>query len=123
MKKEIKNMFKFVIYSLASILPAISLAQNLSGIRTLLIDVGDLIRIAQPIVFGLALLYFFWGIATFILNAGDAKLREEGKQRMIWGVIAMFVLVSIFGIINYLGILTGINPCGNNLPGCIPGTP
>lgn len=119
MDKNIKN-FKFIMYSLMYISPVLSLAQNLTGIKLLVGDVGDIVDLLRPIVVGLALLYFFWGIATFILNAGDSKLREEGKQRMIWGIVAMFVLIAIWGIIDYIGILTGINTCGNGslAPGC-----
>ena len=47
----------------------------------------------------LALLFFFWGLAQFILKSGDAASHEEGKNKMVWGVIALFVMVSIWGIV------------------------
>ncbi len=62
----------------------------------------DLIYSALPLVIGIALLVFFWGLAKFILRAGDEKAREEGKQIMKWGIIALFVLVSVWGIIEFL---------------------
>lgn len=61
---------------------------------------GDLINLATPIVVALALLYFFWGLAQYILNSSDDKKQKEGKNIMIWGIIALFVMVSVWGIIN-----------------------
>lgn len=55
-----------------------------------------------PLVFGLALLAFLWGLSMLIFYAGDAAKRSEGKQIMIWGVIALFVMVSVWGLVNLL---------------------
>jgi hypothetical protein len=59
----------------------------------------DLITTAMPVLSGVALLIFFWGLATFIRNSGDAGKHQEGKDLMIWGVIAFFVLFALWGII------------------------
>ena len=68
--------------------------------RTLL----PLIDSATLLMASLALLVFFWGLARFIFkigSGGDAKAVAEGKQLMIWGVIAIFVMVSIWGILRF----------------------
>lgn len=62
----------------------------------------DLVTTAIPVVAGLALVVFFWGLAKFILKADDVKAREEGRQVMKWGIVALFVLVSVWGIIFFL---------------------
>jgi hypothetical protein len=54
------------------------------------------------LVLALALLFFFWGVAKFILNADNDEKRTEGKKVMIWGIIALFVMVSVWGLINIL---------------------
>ena len=72
-----------------------------------------------PIFFALALVYFFWGVAQFILNdAGNDKTREEGKKKIIWSVVALFVFVSIYGILNFIGDLIDIKP---GTPTVLPG--
>ncbi|OHA93375.1 MAG: hypothetical protein A3D37_02125 [Candidatus Zambryskibacteria bacterium RIFCSPHIGHO2_02_FULL_38_22] len=63
-------------------------------------------NILIPLAFTLALLFFFWGVAKYIWSAGDAK--EEGKKIMVWGVIALFVMSSIWGIITVLKSDLGI---------------
>ena len=70
------------------------------------IDVNDLIDTLTdiafsliPVVATLALLYFFWGLAKFILRAGDETELAKGKQIMIWGIAALFVITTIWGIL------------------------
>ncbi len=73
--------------------------KDFTGILCIFID---LITTAIPIVAGLALLFFFWGLAKFILKADDETAREEGKQVMKWGIVALFVMVSVWGIVAFL---------------------
>ncbi len=54
-------------------------------------------------IFGaLAFLVFFWGLALFLFNRENKTINERGKNIMIWGVVALFVMVSIWGIIGLL---------------------
>lgn len=68
-----------------------------------LIDIFlNLINTALPVVAGLALLVFIWGLAKFIFRVGgDEKAIAEGKSLMIWGLIALFIMVSFIGIISF----------------------
>ena len=58
--------------------------------------VGGLVNMSFTIVAGLALLAFFWGLARFIFHVGgDEKAVDEGKRIMKWGLLALFVMVSV----------------------------
>lgn len=62
--------------------------------------------IIQPLIgllFALALILFFWGVAQFILNSGgNEEGRTKGKQHMIWGILGMFIMISAYAIIGVL---------------------
>jgi ribose/xylose/arabinose/galactoside ABC-type transport system permease subunit len=73
---------------------------------------GDLIGVITPIVVSLALLYFFWGLAEYIRKSDSEEVKSEGKTRMLWGVIAIAVMVSIFGIITLMSSTLGFTPGG-----------
>lgn len=75
-------------------------AQTLRSIITTKVLV--LVNPIIGIVTGLAVIFFIGGLAKFILNAGDEKGREEGKKVMLWGIIALFVIVSMWGIVRIL---------------------
>ncbi len=68
--------------------------------------------IVNPILallFAAALLYFLWGGFVFIISAGNDQARAEGRQHMLWGVIGMVVMVSVFALLNI-----GLNTFGVN---------
>lgn len=54
-----------------------------------------------PLLMALAFLVFFWGLVKFIANAGSETVREDAKHIMFWGVIALFVMVSILSIVSF----------------------
>ena len=71
--------------------------------------INGIVALAIPIVGGAALLAFFVGITRFILSADETKANEEGKFLMTWGLVAMFVMFSIWGILRLLGRTIGIS--------------
>lgn len=80
-------------------------------IFTVLTDVvngiGNIVALLLPVVFGLAILAFFWGILKYVWSkSGDDKV--SGKNVMIWSLVAIFVMVSLFGIIELAQRTLGI---------------
>ena len=62
-----------------------------------------------PLIFALAVVFFVWGaVKFFIINADEEAKRAQGKQFMIWGVVALAVMVSIWGLVSILGNTFGI---------------
>lgn len=87
--------------------PAIALAAN--TLQGVLRTFGDLINTATPIIVALALLAFFWGLAMYIWGNKDETDGGKGRDMMIYGIIALFVMVSVWGLINVLGSTFGID--------------
>jgi len=100
MKKKI--LYTSIVISFC--IPIFAHAQN---IFSLVGGVGLLIRFTTPIVVGLALLGFFWGLVRFIWGGGEN--REQGKNIMIWGIIALFVMISVWGIVRFIQGSLGID--------------
>ena len=71
----------------------------LDGTLELVGSFGLMIRTLIPILIGLALVVFFWGIIQYLFT--DAK--EKGSKLMFWGIVALFVMVSVWGLIKFLG--------------------
>ena len=75
----------------------------MTGIKDLITAVGGLINPLIVILVGVALLVFFWGLAKFIFRVGgDEKAVEGGKRLMGWGLLALFVMLSVWGIIRFM---------------------
>jgi hypothetical protein len=59
-------------------------------------------QIISPIIYfliALAVVYFLWGMVVFIQNADNADKRKEGYDHMIYGIIGIFIMISVNGII------------------------
>ena len=85
-------------------------------IETLLPEIWGLIL--QPLIlllFGIAFVYFLWGVFEFIRDAGSNTGREKGKQHIIWGIIGMVIMLSVFGIVKVVA-----NTLGNDATQQIP---
>lgn len=56
-----------------------------------------------PLLLSLAFLVVLWGIAQyFFLKREDPKARTEGMQFMVWGLVGLAVIVSMWGLVGVL---------------------
>lgn len=56
---------------------------------------------ATTVLIVLGIVVYFYGISTNILKFGEGD-KEKFRNYMVWGVIVLFVMVSIWGILNLL---------------------
>lgn len=96
----------------SAMLPMFAFAQ-LGNIENIVESIGKLVSLATPIVVGLALLAFFWGLVKFIFSSGDEDARGDAKGLMIWSVVALFIMISIVGIITFIGDALDIDQGGD----------
>lgn len=99
---------------------AVPLAAFAQDAESIIRTVNRVLGLLIPIVFTVALLYFLWGLAQYILNAGDAEKQKEARDHMIWGIIALFVMIAVWGLVGVLGRTIGVQT-GTALP--LPGVP
>ncbi len=72
----------------------------LTNIAQLINAFGGIIAMLIPIMIGVAILAFFYGLYKYIKSAGEGH--TEGINIMIAGIAALFVMVSIWGIIGFV---------------------
>lgn len=80
----------------------------MTNIKELIRAVGSLINPLITILVGVALLVFFWGLVKFIFAQGSETSKLEAKQIMGWGLVALFVMVSVWGIIKFMQNAIGL---------------
>ncbi len=101
-----KNIFRTSLAALLLLAPyPVFAAVTSYDLFSILGILWGLVRMATPIVVALALLAFFWGLAmytgfpTHYTGEGDHKRKTEGRTIMLWGIITLFIVFSIGGII------------------------
>lgn len=94
-----------------------------SGLNTYITSIMTFINtILVPLVFALAFLAFLWGMfQTFILGGGDEEKQSKGKQLMMYSIAGFVVMISIWGIVNFVAGALGFT--GQQNIGTIPNAP
>ncbi|HEY4714974.1 MAG TPA: hypothetical protein VIH31_00500 [Candidatus Paceibacterota bacterium] len=62
-----------------------------------------------PLLITVAIVLFIIGVIRYVLNANDSTKREEGRNFMIWGIVGLFAIVSIWGLVKLLTNTFGIS--------------
>lgn len=111
-----KNLFLFAMVLMPSLAKAFSLKD--SSFKGVIFEFINIINILIPILVMLAIVLFFWGVSRFILNSDSADGIKNGRNFMIWGIIALFVLFSVRVIIGLIATDSGLGDSNTN-PGSI----
>jgi hypothetical protein len=95
MKKSIKYIVLASFFT-----PLLASAQFVST-QNLIERFGAIVQYSISLLAAIALLVFFWGLVKFIRKAGEGDVKE-GKAIMLWGIIALFIMISIWGIVRFM---------------------
>jgi hypothetical protein len=95
--------YLFIILYSIFLIPASAVFAAPTDFNSLIKIFINIVTSLIPIAGGLAFLYFFWGVAKFIFAAGNEEKRKSSKTIMTWGLVALFVMLSIYGILKLFG--------------------
>ena len=101
-KRFLNKKLALSLGGISLLMPLVLNAQPFRESKELLTNFQGLLNTVIIIATRFAFLFFVWGIAQFVRNAYDPAGREQGRQQMLWGIVALFVLVSIWGIVLWI---------------------
>lgn len=127
MNKITKTLLAIVPAALIAAFPGIVSAQGeLTSDGTfggLITNLQTLLNSLIPLIAVLALVAFFWGLAKYVFQADDEEAQAKGKNIMIGGIVALFLIAAIGGIIQFFADAFGFGQ-GQVIPTTgIDGTP
>jgi len=65
------------------------------------------------VVFSFGLLMFVFGLVEFLLSLSKGGETKTGRDHMLWGLLGMFIMVSVFGILRLLSDTFGLGVVGH----------
>lgn len=71
-------------------------------IQAIICNIGNILDIVIPVLIILGVVYFVWGVVTYVISS-DEEAKKAGKDRMIFGIIGLVVIVAMWGLV---GIVT-----------------
>ena len=115
MNKKHLNLYILLSFILVP-LGASAQVTNFAELVTLF---GSYLRLLVPFLIGLGVVVFFWGVVRYVTAGEDQQRLRDGARLMSYGIIAIFVMVAVWGlvwiIINTFGI-EGLITTPPNIP-------
>jgi len=107
MKKKLIAVFSFVF----GLSPLMVFAQNTQGcdqyvgqgnIQAIICKIGEVLDTLIPVLIVLGIVFFVWGVVSYVIGK-DEEAKKRGKDKMIYGIIGLVVIVAMWGLV---GIIT-----------------
>ena len=121
MKKKLIGLSSLVL----GFAPFIALAQNTTGcaavagngtIQDIICRIGNILDIVIPILIVLGVVYFIWGVVSYVIGS-DEEAKKKGRDRMIFGIIGLVVIVAMWGLVGIVTKTFGLTGTANiNIP-------
>lgn len=101
----------FVLVVMPTITHAAGIGELLSKVRTWL-------NMLVPMMITLGIIAFFWGLVKYLFNDGSEG-KGEGLKIMMYGILAIFVMGSLGGIVALLQDTTNTKSGGTINAPCV----
>jgi hypothetical protein len=103
----------------AALLPSVAFGQTVNGVTNNTIDaldaLTDIVNAVIPFLLAIAVVVFIYGVIKYVVSSAPDE-KAAGRSYIIWGIIGIAVILSIFGLVKLLQNTFGINNTllGNN---------
>ena len=94
--------------------PSSSEIDDLGTLITFVICV--IMKALVPLAFAFAIIFFITGVIKYVINADNETKRKEGGKFILWGIIALFAMLSVWGLVAVLGNTFGVETAIPQLP-------
>lgn len=94
----------FALLAMISPLAVLAADPTKTAVEPLIKYITDAVNTVAPVVAVLAGAVFLWGAAQFVFGASDEKKRGEGRTIMIYSLVGIVLVLSVWSIVNiFLG--------------------
>ncbi len=93
---------KKIIVSIAALAPAIASAQAITDVNSLTYKLTNIGNTLIQVLIALAVIWIIWNVVRFIMSADDPEKRKSLQGAILWGIVGLFVILSIWGLVNIL---------------------
>jgi hypothetical protein len=79
----------------------------MSGDQILQAVVREFFSPLYKVAVACSFLYFMYGVVRFIYNFNDPAKKNEGKSHLLWGLVGLFIIFSVGGILRIFNSVFG----------------
>ncbi|MFA6553944.1 MAG: pilin [Candidatus Paceibacterota bacterium] len=85
---------------------------NITDINSLTTKLAGIGNVIVYLLIALAVVYIVWNVVQYVVKP-SADSKTEALKNMGWGILGLFIIVSLWGLVN---ILTNTFSTNNNAP-------
>lgn len=100
---------KKIIAFVAFLTPAIALAQTTGGklnainnVNDLGVKAADIINTVTYLLVAVAVIFIVWNVVRYLILPSGAEGKAAVGGNILWGIVGLFIIVSIWGLVNIL---------------------
>lgn len=105
---------KKIIATIVAFTPVMAFAQttikNVNDVATRLRDLGNLFTY---LLIAAAVIFIIWNVVVYLIKGSEEDARKKAASSILWGVVGLFIILSIWGLVNIL-MNTFHTETGNN---------
>ena len=105
-----------------------SLSNNVSqgagaNVLNIITQTQDIVSQLAPLGISLAVVALFYGIVMFIFKKDDAEAHDKWLKFMGMAILGLFVMVSVWGLVSFIGGMFGVAQGGGIATPALPTKP
>lgn len=120
MSTHLSRPLKYAIINASLLAFPLAAAAQVPTVQSIFDNIRTLFNYALVIIFSIAAIYFLWGVIQYILQAGDEGAQKKAKQHMLYGIVAIAVMLAFWALVlvitNYFGLGQRATPPLPSLP-------
>jgi Kef-type K+ transport system membrane component KefB len=93
---------KKILATLAVLTPAIASAQAITDVNSLTYKLTNIGNVVIEILIAVAVIYIIILAVRYIMAGENADARKEIGKGILWGIVGLFVILSIWGLVRIL---------------------
>jgi hypothetical protein len=68
-----------------------------------------LVKNIVPLLITLAMVGFIWGVIQMYINPNNEEAKKKGKLYIFWGLLGLFVIISVWGLVEIFSNTFGVH--------------
>ncbi|MBY0376445.1 pilin [Patescibacteria group bacterium] len=85
---------------------------SITTIQALICKFNEILGAILPFLIALGVVYFVFGVITFVISS-DEEAKTTGRNRMIYGIIGLVVIIGMWGLVRIVTNTFGLNNTTN----------
>ena len=122
-----KKIISFLVISVPAFAYALTPVTDVNTLRDKIIGIANVVTY---ILVAAAVLFIVWNVVRYMISGSGEESKSKAGLNILWGIVGLFIIVSIWGLVNILTNTFATTPTNQNIPnfntnassGGIPGT-